>query len=32
MPRVTGTYRNTVVGGETIRAFVPGGVPPVGGN
>ena len=28
MPRITGTYRTTVVGDETIRAFIPYPLPP----
>jgi hypothetical protein len=28
MPRITGTYRQTTVGGETVRAFVPHPLPP----
>ena len=30
MPRATGTYRNSTVGGETVRAFVPAALPPAG--
>ncbi|MBN1919219.1 MAG: Fic family protein [Verrucomicrobia bacterium] len=29
MPRTTGTYRTTTVGGETVRAFVPDPLPPL---
>ena len=28
MPRVTGTYRQTAAGGETVRAFIPFPLPP----
>lgn len=28
MPRITGTYLTTVVGGENVRAFVPAALPP----
>lgn len=28
MPRVTGTYRQQIVGGETVRAFIPHPLPP----
>jgi Fic family protein len=30
MPRTTGTYRNSTVTGETMRAFVPTALPPAG--
>jgi len=30
MPRTTGNYRNSTVGGETVRAFVPAALPPAG--
>jgi Fic family protein len=30
MPRVTGTYRTTTVGDETVRAFIPHPLPPQG--
>lgn len=28
MPRITGTYQTTAVGGENVRAFVPAALPP----